>query len=260
MAGPDFSHNATVTETLPLIDEATADAASLRIKIYSDGADLAGMLEYASNPLIQGFTTNPTLMRQAGIDDYEGFAREVLANIGDRPISFEVFSDEFNEMRRQALKLASLGDNVVVKIPVTNSQGQTASPLIRELTREGVPLNVTALMTVRQVETVAETLEGGAAAIISVFAGRIADTGRDPVPLMSRALNVTAPINNIELLWASPREVLNIIQADEIGCDIITVTQDLLRKLSGLGKDLDQFSLETVQMFARDAKAAGYHL
>jgi transaldolase len=234
------------------------NASDLRVKIFADGADLQGMLAYASNPLIQGFTTNPTLMHQAGITDYEAYAREVLDHIADRPISFEVFSDEFDEMHSQAQKLAAFGPNVVVKIPVTNTRGESAGTLIAELASEGIPLNVTAVMTNQQVGSVADNLGGGAPSIISVFAGRVADTGRDPVPLMRGALEITAPHDNIELLWASPRELLNIIQADQIGCDIITVTHDVLRKLGGLGKYLDQFSLETVKMFADDAAAAGF--
>jgi transaldolase len=232
----------------------------LGIKIFADGADLRGMLEYAANPLIKGFTTNPTLMRQAGISDYESFAQEVLTHITDRPISFEVFSDEFDEMKRQAHKLAALGANVVVKIPITNTQRESAGPLISELAGAGIPVNVTAVMTLDQVQSTADNLAGGAPSIISVFAGRIADTGRDPVPLMQAALDYTNPHENVELLWASPREFLNIMQADEIGCDIITVTSDVLKKLGGLGKDLDQFSLETVKMFADDAAAAGFRL
>jgi transaldolase len=236
------------------------DVANLRIKIFADGADLKGMLDYAANRLIKGFTTNPTLMRQAGITDYEAFAREVLLHITDRPISFEVFSDEFEEMNRQAQKLAALAPNVVVKIPVTNTRRESSGLLIRELASSGVPLNVTAVMTLDQVKSVSENLAGGAASIISVFAGRVADTGRDPVPLMKAALACTSAYENVELLWASPRELLNIIQADEIGCDVITVTHDVLKKLGGLGKDLDQFSLETVKMFADDAAAAGFRL
>lgn len=238
----------------------TVSPEQLSIKIFADGADLAGMLEYRDNPLIRGFTTNPTLMRQAGITDYEKFAREVLSHITEHPISFEVFSDEFDEMERQARKLAALGPNVVVKIPVTNTRGESSAPLVSRLAATGVPLNVTAVMTPSQVELIAEALEGGLQSIISVFAGRIADTGTDPVPLMRECLAHTAERPNVELLWASPREVLNIIQADEIGCDIITVTHDLLRKLAGLGKDLEQFSLETVKMFANDAANAGFEL
>ena len=221
---------------------ANADPADLRIKIFADGADYDGMLEYASNPLIKGFTTNPTLMRQAGIVDYEAFAREVLSVITDRPISFEVFSDDFEEMNRQAQKLANMGSNVFVKIPVTNTRGESAGPLIAKLNSAGIPLNVTAVMTTDQVRSVCDNLKDDTPSIISVFAGRVADTGRDPIPLMQTALAYTRGYQNIELLWASPREILNIIQADEIGCDIITVTHDVLKKLQGLGKDLDQFS------------------
>jgi transaldolase len=235
-------------------------ADQLNIKIFADGADLYGMLEYAENKLIKGFTTNPTLMRQAGVTDYEKFAREVLKHISDRPISFEVFSDEFREMERQALKLAELASNVVVKIPVTNTRGESSAPLISRLSAAGVSLNVTALMTPGQVQQVSDVLGDGPPSIVSVFAGRVADTGRDPVPLMIECLKHTRTRDNVELLWASPREILNVIQADAIGCDIITVTHDLLRKLGGLGKDLNQFSLETVTMFATDAVRAGFEL
>jgi transaldolase len=234
--------------------------ADLRIKIFADGADRRSMLEHAANPLIQGFTTNPTLMRQAGITDYEGFAKDILTEIVDRPISFEVFSDEFDEMERQALKIASWGPNVVVKIPVTTTRRESSAKLISRLAASGVSLNVTALMTLAQVRAVSESLEGGAPSIVSVFAGRIADTGVDPVPLMAAARELCHASGDIELLWASPREVLNIIQADAIGCDIITVTSDVLKKLTGLGKDLDEFSLDTVKMFAGDAATAGYTL
>jgi transaldolase len=236
------------------------DVNEFRIKIFADGADLSGMLEYAANPIIKGFTTNPTLMHQAGISDYETFARDVLMHITDRPISFEVFSDEFGEMRRQAHKLCKLGLNVVVKIPITNTRRESSGPLISDLAADGIPLNVTAVMTLEQVRTTADRLAGGPPSIISLFAGRVADTGRDPIPLMRAALECTVAHSNVELLWASPRELLNIVQANELGCDIITVTNDLLRKLTGLGKDLDLFSLETVQMFANDALAAGFSL
>jgi transaldolase len=233
---------------------------SLSIKIFADGANRDSMLALAANPNIQGFTTNPTLMRQAGITDYEAFAYDILQEITGRPISFEVFSDDFDEMERQAVKIAGWGDNVNVKIPVTNTAGESSAKLIRRLAADGVKLNVTALMTLGQVRTVAECLEGGPSAIVSVFAGRIADTGRDPVPLMSAALELVRDYPNIELLWASPRELLNILQADAIGCHIITVTHDLLKKLGGLGKDLNQFSLDTVKMFYNDAQSAGYAL
>jgi transaldolase len=232
----------------------------LRVKIYADGADLASLLALAEQPHISGFTTNPTLMRKAGVADYAAFAREVLDRITDRPISFEVFADDADGMRSQAHEIASWGSNVYVKIPVTTTRGEPMAELVRELSLGGVQLNVTALMTVAQVRTIAAALSGGAPANISVFAGRIADTGRDPVPLMRAALAAMASAPNAELIWASPREVLNVVQADQIGCHIITVTHDLLGKLHVLGKDLDEFSLETVRMFHDDARAAGYAL
>src|SRR5262245_53703813 len=231
------------------------------IKIFADGASVASMLEAAKDPRIQGFTTNPTLMRKAGVADYRAFARDVLAAIRDKPISFEVFADDAAGMRRQAREIAAWGDNVYVKIPVTNTAGEPSTALIRELSAAGVKLNVTALCTLDQVRTVAAALAGGAPAVISVFAGRIAATGRDPIPLMREALAICrAADRRIELLWASPREVLNVAQAAELGCDIITCTPDLLAKLALHGKDLGVFSLETVQMFHRDAAAAGYKL
>jgi transaldolase len=231
------------------------------IKIFADGAALAPMLELAKSPRIAGFTTNPTLMRKAGVADYRAFAREVLAVIRDRPISFEVFADELPEMKRQAREIATWGENVYVKIPITNTRREPATALVRELAGAGVKLNVTALCTLDQVRDTAQALKGGAPSVISVFAGRVADTGRDPVPLMKEALGICrAADSRIELLWASPRELLNIVQAAEIGCDIITVTPDLLAKLSLVGKDLAEYSLETVQMFFRDAQAAGYKL
>lgn len=232
-----------------------------QLKIFADGAALAPMLELYKNPRISGFTTNPTLMRKAGITDYRAFAHEVLASIKDRPISFEVFADDFSEMKRQALEIKTWGDNVYVKIPITNTKRESAAPLIRELATSGVKLNVTALCTVDQVRVTAEALRGGAPSVVSVFAGRIADTGRDPIPLMKEALTICrAAGKGVELLWASPRELLNIVQAAEIGCDIITVTPDVLAKLPTIGKDLAQFSLETVQMFYKDAQAAGFKL
>jgi transaldolase len=231
-----------------------------RVKLFADGADLAGILALAEDPAISGFTTNPTLMRQAGVYDYDWFARSLLHAIPDRPISLEVFADAAADMERQAVKIASWGPQVYVKIPVTNTKGEFTGPLLRRLAADGVKVNVTALMTVAQVEAVIECVGDGPAACISVFAGRIADTGRDPIPIMKQALEIMAAYPNVELIWASPREVLNIVQADEIGCDIITVTHDLLQKLHTYGKDLDQFSLETVQMFHRDALASGYQL
>jgi transaldolase len=231
------------------------------IKIFADGASLASMREAARDPRIAGFTTNPTLMRKAGVADYRTFAREVLAAIRDKPISFEVFADDTDGMRWQAREIAAWGDNVYVKVPVTNTRGAPSTDLIRELAADGVKLNVTAICALDQVREVAAALAGGAPSVISVFAGRIADTGRDPIPLMREALALCrAADRRIELLWASPREVLNIGQAAEIGCDIITVTPDLLAKLALHGKELAAFSLETVQMFHRDAEAAGYKL
>ncbi len=236
------------------------DASNLRIKIFADGADLAAMIKVAENPLVRGFTTNPTLMRKAGISDYAGFAREILKTITDRPISFEVFSDEFDEMERQAQIINSWADNVYVKIPVTNTRAESAAPLIRKLSHQGLKLNVTAMTTLDQVREVEKAVRGGAPSFISVFAGRIADTGCDPLPLMQESLNILKSSPGAELLWASPREVLNIVQADAMGCPIITVTNDLLAKLGILGKDLAEYSLDTVKMFYRDAQAAGFHI
>jgi transaldolase len=237
-----------------------ASLADLKVKIFADGADRAGMLDLYRNPIIKGFTTNPTLMRNAGITDYEAFAREILRAIPDRPISLEVFSDDFPEMESQARRIASWGDTVYVKIPVTNTQGESSIPLIRRLAREGVKQNVTALMTVAQVRDVAAALGSGPSAYISVFAGRIADTGRDPVPLMAAAVHMMAMYPQLELIWASPRELLNIFHADSIGCHIITVTHDTLKKLALVGKDLDEYSLDTVKMFRNDAVKAGFRL
>lgn len=231
---------------------------SWRIKIFADGADLDGMVRLSANPLIKGFTTNPTLMRKAGVTDYEGFARKVLAAIPRRPISFEVFADDFAAMETQARTIAGWGANVNVKIPVTDTQGRSAAPLIAKLSAAGIVLNVTAILSLDQVRTVAEALHPGTPAIVSVFAGRIADTGVDPVPLMTEALAILRPRPKAELLWASPRELLNIVQAEAIGCPIITVTSDLLAKLAFIGKDLSAYSRETVEMFYRDARAAGY--
>ena len=232
--------------------------ANLKVKLFADGADLAGMKEMYANPMIKGFTTNPTLMRKAGVQDYRAFAHQVLAAIPDRPISFEVFADEFDEMERQALEIASWGKSVNVKIPVTNTRKQFAGPLIERLSKAGVALNVTAVMSLEQVQSITECLAPNTPAIISVFAGRIADTGRDPVPLMAEAVKIMRAKPKAELIWASPRELLNIFQADSIGCHIITATNDILKKLSIVGKDLDHYSLETVEMFYNDAAAAQY--
>jgi transaldolase len=222
----------------------TVNANTLRVKIFADGADRKAILDLYANPLIKGFTTNPTLMRQAGVKDYEAFARDVLREIKDRPISFEVFSDEFAEMERQAMKIASWGNNVYVKIPVTNTRRESAGALIGRLARAGVKVNATALLTLEQVREIRDQLAGGPPSIISVFAGRIADTGVDPVPIMRSALETVAGHRNIEIIWASPREVFNIVQADQIGCHIITVTPELLKKLPMLGTDLADLSLE----------------
>ena len=230
------------------------------MKIFADGADLAAMVEMAALSHIAGLTTNPTLMRKAGVTDYRAFARDVIAAIPDKPISFEVFSDDFAEMERQANEIASWGENVYVKIPVTNTRGQCATPLVRRLARAGVKQNVTALATLSQVREVSAALAEGPESYVSVFAGRIADTGRDPVPLMAAAVDILRPHPRQELIWASPRELLNIFQADAVGCHVITVTNDLLKKLSLVGKDLAGYSLETVKMFHDDAKAAGFML
>jgi transaldolase len=232
----------------------------LSVEIFADGADLVGIRELASNSDIRGFTTNPTLMNQSGITDYESFAREVLEIVGDRPVSFEVFSDEFDEMKRQAFKIASWGQNANVKIPITNTKGESAANLIRYLSNEGLPLNVTAIMTPEQVQEIAEPLANNPGAIISVFAGRIADTGRDPIPIMEQCLSILKETPQNRLLWASPREILNVYQANLIGCHIITVTHDTLKKLSLRGKDLNDYSLETVKMFFDDAVSAGFQL
>ena len=232
----------------------------LSVKIFADGADLAGMEEMYRQPFIKGFTTNPTLMRKAGISDYRAFAAQVLRAIPDRPISFEVFSDEFDEMSRQAREIASWGENVYVKIPVTNTRGESACSLVRALSGDGVKVNVTALLSLAQVRSVAAAVAGGAPSCISVFAGRVADTGCDPVPLMTEAVEILRAAPDAELIWASPRELLNIFQADAIGCHIITVTNDILKKLAMVGRDLEDYSLDTVKMFHSDAKKAGFAL
>ena len=232
----------------------------LKVKIFADGADLKGILDLYQNPLIKGFTTNPTLMRKSGIADYEKFSRSVLEQIPDRPISFEVFSDEFDDMERQAQKIAGWGKNVYVKIPVTNTRRESSVGLVSRLAADGLQLNVTAIMTLEQVRDISNALKDCASSYISVFAGRIADTGRDPLPIMREALELMAPYKTQELIWASPRELLNIFHADEIGCQIITVTHDILKKLTLVGKDLNEYSLDTVKMFRNDAQMAGFSL
>jgi transaldolase len=234
--------------------------AELKVKIFADGADLDGMLDLYRNPIVKGFTTNPTLMRAAGILDYEVFARDVLRVIPDRPVSLEVFSDDFVEMEAQARRIASWGENVYVKIPVTNTLGESSIPLVRVLAKAGVKQNVTALMTLKQVRDVSAALGAGPPACISVFAGRVADTGRDPISIMAAAVQLLAIYPHIELIWASPRELLNVFHADQVGCHIITVTHDLLKKLALVGKDLEEYSLDTVKMFRNDAVKAGFKL
>ena len=237
------------------------DLSELPIKIFADGADLEGIIDPYRKPYIKGLTTNPTLMRKVGITDYEVFARSILEEVRTKPISFEVFSDEFPEMRRQAMRIRGWQENVYVKIPVTNTRGEAATDLIHELTAEGVKLNVTALLTVQQVRTVAELLNPDVPTVISVFAGRIADTGRDPIPTIKECLEILQPLPAVELLWASVREVLNVYQAADCGCHIVTVPHDILKKTAALAyKDLEELSLDTVQMFHRDAVAAGFNL
>lgn len=230
----------------------------LKVKIFADGAEKKGMLEMYENPIISGFTTNPTLMKKAGISHYKNFALDILSDIKDKPISFEVFSDDFNEMEKQALEIASWGNNVYVKIPITNTKSESSEKLIAQLVKANVKLNVTAMMTIEQLNKVVPILSNGPSSFVSIFAGRIADAGIDPLPIMKEAISILKSQSNIELIWASPRELFNIVQADEIGCHIITVTNDILRKLPTLGKDLTEFSLDTVKMFYNDAKAAGY--
>ena len=230
------------------------------MKIFADGADLDGILALAQDERIAGFTTNPTLMWKAGLTDYQDFAQRLLERITTHPISFEVFADDADEMRRQAKLIASWGENVYVKIPVTTTSGESMAPLVRELSESGVKVNVTALFTTAQVELITSAVKDGAPSYISVFAGRIADAGVDPLPIMARSVDIMIDAPQSELIWASPREILNVVQADQVGCHIITMTHDLLAKLASIGKDLDQFSLETVQMFHRDAVSAGFTL
>jgi transaldolase len=232
----------------------------LKIKIFGDGADKASILELTRKPYIKGFTTNPTLMRKAGVENYELFAKDILSLVTTLPISFEVFSDEFPEMERQARIIHSWGANVYVKIPITNTKGESSFEVVRHLSEEGVKLNVTAVFTPRQVAHIAQALAPGVPSIISVFAGRVADTGVDPIPLMKECKAILGKYPGVELLWASPRELLNIFQADEMGCDIITVTPDILKKLDHVGYDLEQFSVDTVKMFFDDGQKAGYKL
>ncbi len=232
----------------------------LKIKIFADGADYESMIALHAHSYIKGFTTNPTLMRKAGVTDYAAFGRKILAAIPDRPISLEVFADDFDDMERQARIIASWGGQVNVKIPVTNTKGEFSGKLISRLSKDGIRLNITAILSLDQVKRVADALDSNASAIISIFAGRVADTGVDPVPLMTEALQVLKPHPNAELLWASPRELLNIFQADTIGTHIITVTSDILKKLGTVGYDLEAYSLDTVKMFYNDAAASGFSI
>ena len=229
-----------------------------KVKIFADGAEKKGMLEMYENPIISGFTTNPTLMKKAGVENYKDFAIDILSYIKDKPISFEVFSDDFDEMEKQALEIASWGDNVYVKIPITNTKGESSQRLVQNLVKAKVKLNITAMLTIEQIKKVIPVLANGPSSYVSLFGGRIADSGIDPLPIMKNAVELLKGYPNIELLWASPRELLNIVQADEIGCHIITVTNDILKKLPLLGKNLTEFSLDTVKMFYNDARAAGY--
>ncbi len=232
----------------------------LKVKIFADGADKSAMLEMYQKPFIKGLTTNPTLMNKAGIRDYRAFCKDILISIKDKPLSFEVFSDDFKEMERQALEIASWGDNVYVKIPITNTKSETCYALVKKLAKEKVKLNITALMTLDQVSHVVESLDASVPSYISIFAGRVADTGRDPLPMMTEALSRMKSNPLSELIWASPRELLNIFQADDIGCHVITVTNDILKKISLIGYDLDKYSLDTVKMFYNDAVVAGFKL
>lgn len=244
----------------PASQSYAAPLGGLKVRLFADGAEKKSMLELYADPRIQGFTTNPTLMRKANVGDYGAFARDILSVITDRPISFEVFADEFDEMERQARLISSWGPNVYVKIPVTNMKAEPSAPLINKLSHDGIKVNVTAILTLEQVREVVCALEGGAPSNVSVFAGRIADTGVDPVPMMAEAVRILGQHPQIELIWASPRELLNVFQADAIGCHIITATPDILKKLSLVGKDLAEYSLETVRMFGEDAARSGFSL
>ncbi len=232
----------------------------LKVKVFADGAEKAGIMEMYKNPVISGFTTNPTLMKKAGITEYESFAKDILSVIKDRPISFEVFSDDFAEMEKQAMKIASWGSNVYVKIPITNTKSESCVSLVKKLSDKGVKVNVTAIFTIEQVTALLPSLKNGPASNVSVFAGRIADAGVDPLPIMTKVVEMLKPYPQIELIWASPRELYNVVQANDIGCHIITATNDIIKKLPSLGKDLTEFSLDTVKMFYNDASSAGYKI
>lgn len=233
---------------------------NFNVKIFADGADKLGILEMNKNVLISGFTTNPSLMRKAGVKDYEAFAKEILSIINDKPISFEVISDDFDEMYVQAKKISGWGNNVYVKIPIMNTKAISSFNLIKRLTNEGIKVNVTAIMTKEQVIEILPALQNTPGAYVSVFAGRIADSGRDPIPIMTDVIEIIKFNQNVELIWASPRELFNLIQADRIGCHIITMTNDLLKKIPLIGKDLNEFSLETVKMFYEDALSSNFQI
>jgi len=234
--------------------------ADLKIKMFADGADKKGMLEMYKKSYIKGFTTNPTLMKKAGIKDFKAFSLDILKAIPDRPVSLSVFSDDIKEMEKEALEISSWGKNVYVKIPITNTKGEGSYGLIERLSKKGVNLNVTAMLSLKQVQGVADAVKNNVSCFVSVFAGRVADTGVDPVVLMTEAMKIIKPYKKMELLWASPRELLNIFQADDIGCHIITATNDILKKLELVGKDLDEYSLETVKMFHNDSVESGYKI
>jgi transaldolase len=238
----------------------TTDLNSLQVKIFADGANLNEIIEMNSNPLIKGLTTNPTLMKKAGVKNYKSFALEVLSVVTYKPISFEVFSDDLDEMYRQALQISSWGENVFVKIPITNSQGVSTHKLVGDLVKDNVKVNVTAVMTIEQVRLISKSLRSDVSNYVSVFAGRIADTGVDPIQIMKQSLDILRPIESSELIWASPRELLNIFQASEIGCHVITATTDILKKLNLVGYDLNKYSLDTVRMFFKDAKDSNFHI
>ena len=233
---------------------------SLKIKLFADGADLAGMIEMANKPYISGLTTNPTLMRKAQVTNYEKFAKEVLKEISDKPISFEVFSDEIEDMKYQGQVLSSWGENVYVKVPISTTKSESTFSVVDFLSSKGVKVNVTALMNSSQVEKISSALNESVPSCVSVFAGRIADTGRDPMPIMRKCVNLLSENRSAEMIWASPRELLNVFQAQEVGCQIITATNDILKKLELVGKDLDEFSLETVKMFYSDAKDSNFSI
>lgn len=236
------------------------ESKKFKIKLYADGADLKGMIEVYNEGIVSGFTTNPTLMKKAGVKNYEEFARSAIKAIPDLPISFEVFSDDLDGMEREACKIASWGENAYIKIPVTNTKGESTAPLVKKLSHDGLKLNVTAILTIEQVKLVAGALSSSTPSIVSVFAGRIADTGRDPVQIMKEAVGILKSNTRSELLWASTRELLNLVQAESCGCHIITITNDILKKVPMLGKDLKELSLDTVKMFYNDAHAAGYKI